>query len=161
MLMFMILLYWTLLHIFAWCILWDDHLVAFACLALHVIFLLLLRSHCLTALWLIEQKSIVSSSTNKNKSTMVEIVNTMRSPQLKARTRSKLIYFIKKIDDLGEWGNNHTHNFVMFATYVYHNKDRFPLSLIDQHERGVHTSQVHFSTKEVIVVFFIKKWWKT
>lgn len=58
------------------------------------------------------------------------------------------------IDDLGEWGDNCTNNFVIFATHVHHNNDRFPLSLIDQHERGIHVSQVHFATKEPIVGFF-------
>ena len=85
---------------------------------------------------------------------MAEIVNARCSPELKARTRSADTYFINKIGDLGEWCDNYTNNFVIFATYVHHNKDRFPLSLIDQHKRVILPSQVHFTTKEVIVGFF-------
>ena len=85
---------------------------------------------------------------------MAEIVNARCSPELKARTRSAVTYFINKIGDLGEWCNNYTNNYVIFTTYVYYNKDRFPLSLINQHERGVLLLQVHFATKEVIIGFF-------
>ena len=98
-----------------------------------------------------------STKTNRlteNTNNMAEVVNQLCSKDLKHKTKHAVLHYLEEKDCMDEWGSNYLSSFVIFATYVHHNSTRFPLSLIDQHERGVPCAELEFVTKAATVCFF-------
>ena len=100
---------------------------------------------------------ITSTKTNrltKNTNNMAEVVNKLCSKDVKQKTKLAVLHYLNEKDCMDEWGSNYLSSFVTFATCVHHNSTRFPLSLIDQHERGAPCTEVEFVTKSATVCFF-------
>ena len=89
-----------------------------------------------------------------NKNNMAEVVNKLCSKDVKLKTKLAVLHYLNEKDCMDEWGSNYLSSFVTFAICVHHNSTRFPLSLIDQHERGMPCTEVEFVTKTATTCFF-------
>ena len=63
-------------------------------------------------------------------------------------------YYLSEKYFYNEFHKNYRNCFISYATHVHDNRDRFPLSLVDQAEQGISYKDVQFVKKKNTVAYF-------
>ena len=84
---------------------------------------------------------------------MAEVINKKFTKEMK-KSNDAIHHYINEKSCQDETGKNYIRCLVSLTTFVQPNSKRFPLSLIDQRNRGVKSSDVEFVTEEAVVCYF-------